>query len=461
MIRVVACVAVQGAAQGGALGGAQEPPARFTLDNGIRVVVSPRAGVDAIVVIAAYDVGSVDDPLGLPQGAHLVEHLRCTAATATHPAGASFARLNAVGSANAETLASMTYYDFLVPPDALEEVLAVEAERLSSLRVTPEDLAREIPRVTAEVDAVVARSTAFLGKFALMAALQGWVHDTSAGPVRTGLEHVRVDDLGPVLARHQPSTLTLVLAGAVDLRSIRPRLDATLGALPAGDPPGRAPIDWDAQPPTRRMTWDVDARVVVVACPPPADPVDPDDPDDPDGPDGPGGRSGRAVLSALGGVAYALCHGIPGVGGLHVSGPTAPVGPLPFHVLAVLDADAEIDAVTEQIHERLDTLIEQAPAYRGQLAAQLARAPEIGDDQLRGIGRRLAAQRGMPEQEAIALVLGNVALQALMREAAGGGPAAARIGQMPAAELAALVERSLARGARRVTVIEPRAGGAD
>ena len=50
------------------------------------------AGAEAVAVIAAYDTGYADDPAGMAQAAHLAEHLRATAATASFGAGASLAR---------------------------------------------------------------------------------------------------------------------------------------------------------------------------------------------------------------------------------------------------------------------------------------------------------------------------------------------------------------------------------
>jgi hypothetical protein len=120
--------------------GAAESPLRFTLDNGVRVRLLPVEGTDALGVIAGYGVGFFADPVGSAQLAHLVEHLRVTGAVGDAPANAVWDRLNALGGTNAETQASLTYYDFAGRKSDLEAILRAEADRLTELAITEADL---------------------------------------------------------------------------------------------------------------------------------------------------------------------------------------------------------------------------------------------------------------------------------------------------------------------------------
>ncbi len=106
------------------------------LDNGARLVVEPIPGTGAVAVIAAYATGFADDPAGLAQAAHLAEHLRVTAGDPDALASGM----------NAETLASLTYYDYALAPDGLERAFRTEARRLLHTNFTDADVAREVPR---------------------------------------------------------------------------------------------------------------------------------------------------------------------------------------------------------------------------------------------------------------------------------------------------------------------------
>ncbi len=414
-------------------------PERFTLDNGVRVVLNHVDDAGSIAVIAAYDTGFSSDPAGAPQAAHLAEHLRCTSATESWDAGVSFARLNERGGANAETLASLTYYDMILPSDGLALALRVESERLGSLRITREDIAREGPRAAAELAGADQSPQRFVGKFALMALIQGWTHNATHVNLMTALEQTPIGTLRPVLDRHAPQSLTLIITGEFDPAEARQRINATLAALPRTEaPPALAPIDWQQQPQTRRMTWDSTTTVVAIACPAPADPVE------------------RAVLTGLGFVAHMTSNSVEGVLSLHTSGQTAPVGAIPFHVLAAIDDNADPQAVIDALHDRLDAIIKNVPLYKSQLTMILREPPRMNADQLRAQVQAIARMQSITEQDAMGLALGNMALQSLMRERAGGDAIADAIDALTPEQLRDIAARSLARDQRRVTILSPR-----
>lgn len=414
-------------------------PERYTLDNGATVVLDPTPDTGVVAIIAAYDTGFLDDPAALPQAAHLVEHLRCTSATESWDAGVSFVRLNELGGANAETLASLTYYDMILPSNHLELGLRVEQERLSSLRVTREDIAREGPRAGAELAGVDAHPQRLVGKFALMAIAQGWTHNAAHVNLQTALGQAPIGDLRPSLTRHTPQSLTLLVVGDFDINDAKGHIANTIGALPRAEAPPPAPtIDWDAQPALRQMTWDAKTRVVIISCEAPEE------------------LAHRAVLSGLGAVALMTCNSVPGVLSLHTSGRTAPVGPTPFHVQAAIDDDANPDEVIEALHERLDAIAKNAALYRSQLLAMLTEQPRLNADQMRTQVQALARMRSMSEQQAMGLAMGNSALQSLFRDHAGGSEAREALKNLSAEQCRKIAAELLARDKRRVTVLSPR-----
>lgn len=250
---------------------------RYTLDNGAEVIITPIEGVGQVAVIAAYGVGFFDDPAGHPQLAHLVEHLRVTAATPQSEPTKRRAELSAIGAVNAETQPHFTYYDYLLPADALELALRTEAERLDGLSPTIIDIGREGPLAAQEASWTASHRTPRTHKFALMAAAQAWRHDATHVDVATGLQNTRIDVAETFRKRwYTTDRLRLYITGSLDINAAKKAIDESIGKLPAPKAqkpdPDRA-IDWAALPRRTTITWDLAVPTVVVAAPPPDDPA--------------------------------------------------------------------------------------------------------------------------------------------------------------------------------------------
>lgn len=111
---------------------AEEPIVRYTLPNGLRVVLQEDHRQPRVAVVMAYGVGSRDDPEGYGQLAHLVEHL--TFRGSRHLPGRRgrllLHRAGATGM-NGSTGADHTWYTVEVPAEELPLALWVESERLA------------------------------------------------------------------------------------------------------------------------------------------------------------------------------------------------------------------------------------------------------------------------------------------------------------------------------------------
>ncbi|PFG67588.1 putative Zn-dependent peptidase [Propionibacteriaceae bacterium ES.041] len=123
------------------MAGMEEPTAgayplhERTLDNGLRVIVSPDHHAPAVAVNLWYDVGSRHEQPGRTGFAHLFEHLMFQG-SANVAAGQHIALLQAAGaSVNATTWFDRTNYFEALPTGGLELALWLEADRLASLPV--------------------------------------------------------------------------------------------------------------------------------------------------------------------------------------------------------------------------------------------------------------------------------------------------------------------------------------
>lgn len=244
----------------------------FTLDNGVRIVLLRVADVKRVAVVAMYEVGFVDEPAGMTQVAHLAEHLRCMSATASFAAGESFKKLNELGTANAETLPTFTYYDYTCTPEELSYVMKVEAERLSSLRITPDVIAQETPRIYAEADAVESNALAGMGKHAVMALCQSWFHQRAEALVRGGFDGFIAQQVAEFLTReYRPDQLTLGICGDFELARAESLVRAQFENIAKTPSTQTPPANWESLPKSAEIRWDTRVSAVCIAFPPPTD----------------------------------------------------------------------------------------------------------------------------------------------------------------------------------------------
>lgn len=112
---------------------AAEQPSEFSLTNGLRIVVVPDHRVPVVTHMVFYKVGLVDEGPGEEHLAHYLEHLMFEG-TAKFPKG-ELKRLVMLGggSHNAITMQDATYYFQRMPRDALEQLMALEADRMENL----------------------------------------------------------------------------------------------------------------------------------------------------------------------------------------------------------------------------------------------------------------------------------------------------------------------------------------
>ncbi|GLY95779.1 pitrilysin family protein [Actinoplanes sp. NBRC 103695] len=127
------------------------PVERLTLDNGLRVVLSPDRSAPVVGVAVVYDVGIRSEPEGRTGFAHLFEHLMFQGSGnidklehARHVQGAG-------GSFNGSTHLDYTDYYEVLPAGGLERALFLEADRMRGPRLTEENLRNQVDVVKEEI----------------------------------------------------------------------------------------------------------------------------------------------------------------------------------------------------------------------------------------------------------------------------------------------------------------------
>jgi zinc protease len=124
---------------------------RFTLSNGLRVVLAPDRSAPVIGVAVVYDVGIRSEPQGRSGFAHLFEHLMFQG-SANLEKLAHFRHVQGSGGTfNGSTHLDYTDYFEMLPSNALERALFLEADRMRGPRLTEENLRNQIDVVKEEI----------------------------------------------------------------------------------------------------------------------------------------------------------------------------------------------------------------------------------------------------------------------------------------------------------------------
>ncbi len=124
---------------------------RFTLSNGLRVVLAPDRSAPVVGVAVVYDVGIRSEPQGRTGFAHLFEHLMFQG-SANLEKLAHFRHIQGSGGTfNGSTHLDYTDYYEMLPSNALERALFLEADRMRGPRLTEENLRNQVDVVKEEI----------------------------------------------------------------------------------------------------------------------------------------------------------------------------------------------------------------------------------------------------------------------------------------------------------------------
>ena len=207
----------------------------FMLDNGMQVVVIEDHRAPVVVHMVWYKVGSADEPSGKSGIAHFLEHLMFKK-TANLEAGelADTVAANG-GSHNAFTSLDYTGYFQRVAADRLQLMMQMEADRMTGLQLSPEDIVVERNVVIEERNQRTESAPGALFNEHLQAALFlnhpygvpiiGWMHEMKA---------LNYDDAMAFYKQHYaPNNAVLIVAGDVTPESVKILAEQYYGVLPA------------------------------------------------------------------------------------------------------------------------------------------------------------------------------------------------------------------------------------
>ncbi len=199
------------------------------LDNGLTVVLLPQADAESIVTVLCYRAGSRDevpDEAGL---AHFLEHMMFKGSTRYPPGAIDRVTQGFGGTNNAFTSHDVTAYHFRFACSFWEEALRIEADRMRSLSLLPEEVESEREVIVEEIRMVEDDPWDVLGQAVAERVFGGHPYGRPVLGTRESLRRLNGASLGSFHRRHyRPDRAVLAAAGGLP-PDAADRIEAILG----------------------------------------------------------------------------------------------------------------------------------------------------------------------------------------------------------------------------------------
>lgn len=209
---------------------------KFTLDNGLRVLVHEDESTPMAVVNVLYDVGARDEHEDKTGFAHLFEHLMF-GGSINIPVYDEPLQL-AGGENNAFTTNDLTNYYCQLPAENLETAFWLESDRMTSLAFSKKSL--EVQRKVVSEEFKEHYINKPYGN--VWHELRGLAYTThpyrwmTIGKELSHIENATLDDVKAFFDKHyNPANAVLVVAGNVRLQQVKILCDKWFAPIPAGE----------------------------------------------------------------------------------------------------------------------------------------------------------------------------------------------------------------------------------
>lgn len=220
--------------------------ARYTLDNGFRVVLKPRPGARSVSFRLVVGFGDSDLPCGTQETAHFLEHL-LFAGTSRH----TETELDALiedhgGSWNAETTQEATIYQLdiysrhaLVGLETLHEIMSDSTLAPEAVETARSILHREMGGKPGRLRQWF--RTRGIGKNATTKAVEHLLPGSNflCPGIETAEGITRDDLLRAYRGFYGPANMGLIAVGDFDARTLLEAIESTFGRMPMRPPPLR------------------------------------------------------------------------------------------------------------------------------------------------------------------------------------------------------------------------------
>lgn len=240
---------------------------RFTLSNGMTLIVKPDHRAPTAVHMLWVRVGAMDEVDGTSGVAHVLEHMMFKGTQTLKP-GEFSRRVAALGGReNAFTSRDATAYHQQVPVEHLQAVMRLEADRFANSRWDDDEFRREMEVIKEErrqrvEESARARMFEQMNATVFTASpyrrpVVGWMSD---------LDAMTAEDVRQFYRRwYVPSNTAVVIAGDVDVRQVHDWAERIYGSIPDRPLPARKPRIEPAQQGPKQLEYRAVAEQSLVA----------------------------------------------------------------------------------------------------------------------------------------------------------------------------------------------------
>src|ERR1043165_1365102 len=228
---------------------------RFTLDNGLKVLVHTDTTTPMVAVNVLYDVGARDEDIGRTGFAHLFEHLMF-GGSVNIPEYDEPLQM-AGGENNAYTTNDITNYYIQLPIQNIETAFWLESDRMLSLAFNEKSLDVQRKVVSEEfkehyINKPYGDAWEHLRELAYTTHPYQWM---TIGKELKHIEEAKLEDVKAFFQKHyNPANAVLCVAGSVSMQQVKELAEKWFGPIPAGEKYSRSIPQEPKQTAARQQT---------------------------------------------------------------------------------------------------------------------------------------------------------------------------------------------------------------
>ncbi|MBL7892533.1 MAG: insulinase family protein [Bacteroidia bacterium] len=238
---------------------------KFTLSNGLRVIVHNDTSTPMVCMNILYDVGARDEDPDKTGFAHLFEHLMFGGSVNIPSYDEPLQRVG--GENNAFTTNDITNYYLTLPSNNIETAFWLESDRMLSLGFSEKSL--EVQRnVVIEEFRQRYLNQPYGDVWLLLKPMAYKLHPymwATIGKEISHIENARMEDVKAFFKKHyKPVNAIMVLSGDITTEKARPLAEKWFGPIPGGEPNKRNLPKEPEQVEARSLTVEKDVPVDAI-----------------------------------------------------------------------------------------------------------------------------------------------------------------------------------------------------
>jgi predicted Zn-dependent peptidase len=237
------------------------------LDNGLTVIMLEDRNFPVVSTQMLYRVGARDESYGHTGLAHFLEHMAFRDSEHFPDTGLVSSIYAAGGEWHGYTWTDETTYFATVPKEELDLLLRIEADRMSRLRISPDDMEAERGAVLAEMHMYENYPTSMLLDAVMFTSFLAHPYRNNTIGWESDIEALEHREVVAFYERHyHPANAVLAIVGDFERRKVLARVRKLFGDMEGGTP---TPLPHTAEPVQDgerhvRLHADTDARRFMI-----------------------------------------------------------------------------------------------------------------------------------------------------------------------------------------------------